>query len=68
MDIGDLAERAKGGDRDAFGELFLRYRSMVTGVALAPTGDATTAEDVTQQVFLTAWQNIRNLQHLDRIG
>lgn len=68
MDIGDLAERAKGGDRDAFGELFLRYRSMVTGVALARTGDATTAEDVTQQVFLTAWQNIRNLQHLDRIG
>jgi len=56
-----LIHRAAGGDRSAFGELYLRYARMVHAILLArvPPGDA---EDLVQEVFLAAMDRLRELQ------
>lgn len=50
----ELAVRAHGGDRDAFGELIEKYQGPIYGYALHFFGDPTAAEDLAQDVFLRA--------------
>jgi RNA polymerase sigma-70 factor (ECF subfamily) len=49
------------GDRDAFGELYVRYARMVHAILLArvPPGDA---EDLVQDVFMSAMRQLRGLR------
>jgi RNA polymerase sigma-70 factor (ECF subfamily) len=56
-----LIRRAAEGDRSAFGELYLRYARLVHGILLArvPAGDA---EDLVQDVFLSAMRQLRGLR------
>ena len=56
-----LVRAAAEGDREAFGELYVRYARMVHGILLArvPHGDA---EDLVQEVFLTAMKQVRGLR------
>src|SRR5438132_13509548 len=56
-----LVRAAAQGDRGAFGELYLRYARMVHGILLArvPAGDA---EDLVQDVFLSAMRKLRGLR------
>jgi RNA polymerase sigma-70 factor (ECF subfamily) len=56
-----LIRAAAGGDRSAFGELYLRYARMVHGILLSrvPAGDA---EDLVQDVFLSAMRQLRGLR------
>jgi RNA polymerase sigma-70 factor (ECF subfamily) len=62
-DTGDdgLVRAAAEGDRPAFGELYVRYARMVHGILLArvPPGDA---EDLVQEVFLSAMKQLRGLR------
>lgn len=51
-----LVARAKQGDRRAFDELVRRYRKRVVALTLHLTGNASDAEDVTQEVFLGAYR------------
>jgi RNA polymerase sigma-70 factor (ECF subfamily) len=57
----DLIVSATNGDRGAFGELYVRYARMVHGILLArvPAGDA---EDLVQDVFLSAMRQLRGLR------
>jgi len=57
-----LIERAIAGDRNAFGELYMRYARMVHGILLArvPPGDA---DDLVQDVFVTAMRQLRGLRN-----
>jgi RNA polymerase sigma-70 factor (ECF subfamily) len=48
-------ERVRARDVDAFEQLYDAYHRLVFGIALRMTNDATTAEDVTQSVFLKLW-------------
>ena len=48
----ELAQRAAGGDMQAFEELFRLHRRLVYGLSLRMTQDATEAEDITQEVFV----------------
>lgn len=50
----DLVRRAKAGDRAAFGELVRRYRERIFALVLHITGNQSDADDVTQDVFLSA--------------
>src|ERR1043166_686905 len=56
-----LIEAAALGDRGAFGELYNRYARMVHGILLArvPPGEA---EDLVQDVFLSAMKQLRVLR------
>jgi len=49
------------GDRNAFGELYVRYARMVHAILLArvPAGDA---EDLVQDVFMAAMRQLRGLR------
>src|SRR5258707_7984614 len=56
-----LIRAASDGDRSAFGELYVRYARMVHAILLArvPPGDA---EDLVQEVFLSAMGKLRGLR------
>src|SRR3954463_13035940 len=56
-----LIAAAAQGDRSAFGELYVRYARMVHGILLArvPPKDA---EDLVQDVFLSAMRQLRALR------
>jgi RNA polymerase sigma-70 factor, ECF subfamily len=53
-------EAAQQGDRQAFARLHREFGGMVHGLLLARV-DPTTADDLTQDVFLLAWQRIDRL-------
>jgi RNA polymerase sigma-70 factor (ECF subfamily) len=56
-----LAVRAAEGDAEAFERLLLRYRGGVYRLAIRMLGDPVEAEDVAQEVFLTAWRHLPEL-------
>ncbi len=49
----DLVRRAAAGERDAFAAIYERYRTVVYRFARLMSGSPATAEDVTQEVFVT---------------
>ena len=53
-----LVDRASGGDREAFGELYDRYVSLVYRSMYCMLNDRQLAEDLTAQTFLQALQAI----------
>jgi RNA polymerase sigma-70 factor (ECF subfamily) len=57
-DLTRLVERAKGGDSQAFGALYDRFQPEILRYLTHRTRDPEAAEDLTQQVFLKAWQAI----------
>lgn len=52
-----LVDRLRRGDETALGDLYDRYAAFVHGLALRVLRDRGAAEDVTQEVFVTMWQN-----------
>ncbi len=62
-----LAQRAQGGDRAAFGALYERYAGLVHGVLLSTVNPAE-AQDLVQEVFLSALRAIRRLEDPARFG
>ncbi|HEV7399168.1 MAG TPA: sigma-70 family RNA polymerase sigma factor [Solirubrobacterales bacterium] len=52
----DLWERARGGDAEAFGDLYERHARAVQSYCLWRTADLQVAEDATATVFLEAWR------------
>jgi RNA polymerase sigma-70 factor (ECF subfamily) len=57
-----LIERARGGDRAAFGELVERFQPAVYAVALARLRDANEAVELTQEVFIHAMTKLGQLR------
>ena len=54
----DLAARSKQGDLSAFNLIVQRYQSQVHNVAARILGDPSSAEDVTQETFISAYKAI----------
>lgn len=55
---GDLVEKAKLGDRNAFGELVRQHYPGVVRIVYRLCGDAGLAEDMAQEAFLRSWINL----------
>jgi len=53
-----LIQCAAKGDRTAFGEIYTRYLNPIYRYVFYRVGDDEDAEDLTEQVFLKAWQSI----------
>lgn len=55
----ELMARIGAGDHGAFKELVERYQDSVVGTVTRMLGNASDAEDISQQVFLRVWRNAR---------
>jgi RNA polymerase sigma-70 factor, ECF subfamily len=62
-----LVEAARSGDRAAFARLYERFAPVVHGVLLARV-EHSEADDLTQEVFLAAWQRLDSLRDAGAIG
>lgn len=63
-----LVEKARAGDREAFGELVRLYSPIVTGALLARLGAGDDVDDPVQETFLRALKNLDALRDPDRFG
>ncbi|MCG8649698.1 MAG: hypothetical protein MI861_07690, partial [Pirellulales bacterium] len=51
-------QRARQGDVDAFSQLVCRYRVQVCRFVQRLTGQSATADEIAQEVFLSAYQSL----------
>lgn len=65
---GDLVELARAGDRDAFAELFTRYRGSVRAVVARYARTGEDANDGVGEVFRRALQRLPTLRDPERFG
>lgn len=65
-DCWDLIEAAKGGDAQAYGQLYERYVDTVFRFVLYRTADRATAEDLTSETFLRALRRIDSAHYQGR--
>ena len=63
-----LVQLTLKGDHDAFAVLVEKYQSQIHALAWRKIGDFHIAEDITQEVFLTAYQKLATLTHPDRFA
>jgi RNA polymerase sigma factor (sigma-70 family) len=59
---GELVNRCLEGDKDAFGELIMRYQGVVRGLAYHLVGSFQDAEDLAQESFIRAYVRLSDLQ------
>ena len=62
LDDATLVARARDGDVRAFEALVRRYQRRIYQLALRMTASTADAEDITQEVFLTAWRRLPELR------
>jgi RNA polymerase sigma-70 factor (ECF subfamily) len=58
-----LVQAARSGSLEAFEQLFRDHERRIYGLALHMLGDVGAAEDVLQDTFLRAWENLHRLRH-----
>lgn len=63
----ELVAEALGGNRDAFGEIVDRYKSLVCSIAFSATGNLSQSEDIAQETFLSAWKSLRQLREPEKL-
>lgn len=62
MTENDLIKQCKGGNREAFNELFTIYQQQVINVAYSMLSDREDAFDATQEVFVRVYKNIESFK------
>jgi RNA polymerase sigma-70 factor, ECF subfamily len=63
MTAWDLVTATQDGDRDAYGQLYLRYRDVVYRFVLTRLNNRSTAEDLTSETFLRALRRIDSVSY-----
>ncbi len=58
-----LIEESAGGSREAFRDLFGKYVSRIHALCLRISADKDVAEDLTQEVFISAWEKLSSFRH-----
>lgn len=64
----DLVAAARGGDRDAFGELAARHGERLQRFLASMTGDDAAAEDLRQEALRLAFERLQQLDAAERFG
>jgi len=63
----DLVTESLSGNRDAFGQIVSRYQSLVCSLAYSATGNLSQSEDLAQDIFVTAWKQLRDLREREKL-
>lgn len=64
----ELVELVKAGQIAAFAELVVRYERLVRGAAFHAVRERNTADDVTQEAFVAAFESISSLRNGAKFG
>ena len=64
----DLVARARDGDEDAFGSLYRAHAGRVYALCLRLEADAARAEELTQDVFVHAWERLATFRGESAFG
>jgi RNA polymerase sigma-70 factor (ECF subfamily) len=65
-DTAELVERAQNGDNGAFAVLYDRHARLIRAICYDATAHLSSAEDLSQDVFLKAYQKLPQLRDGDR--
>jgi RNA polymerase sigma-70 factor (ECF subfamily) len=65
---GALVERARAGDTRAFERLYREHAGRVYGLCLRMTREPHTAEDCTQETFISAWRALARFETRSSLG
>ena len=57
-----LWHRSREGDREAFSSIVERYQSLICSLAYSACGNLARSEDLAQETFIAAWQNLGELR------
>ena len=66
IDEADIIGRVLGGDREAFADLVEAYKGPVFRLAFRMTGSAQDADDLSQQIFLRAFETLGRFRRGER--
>ena len=58
---------AQQGDQQAYERIICRSQNLVSTIALAIVKDVDDSEEIAQQVFVSVWQNLKQLKKLHEI-
>jgi RNA polymerase sigma factor (sigma-70 family) len=63
----ELVAQSLAGDRDAFGRIVARYQVLICSLAYSATGSFAQSEDLSQETFLTAWEQLSKLREPSKL-
>src|SRR5450432_3127233 len=63
----ELVSASLAGHRDAFGQIVVRYQSLVCSLAFSATGSLGQSEDLAQETFVTAWKQLAGLREPEKL-
>src|SRR3954468_14594342 len=63
----ELVTLSLAGNRDAFGWIVARYQSLLCSLAYSATGSLSQSEDLAQETFVTAWQQLADLREPEKL-
>jgi RNA polymerase sigma factor (sigma-70 family) len=63
----ELVNESLTGNRDAFGQIVVRYQSLVCSLAYSATGSLSQSEDLAQETFVTAWKQLHGLREPEKL-
>ena len=63
----ELVGESLAGNRDAFGQIIMRYQSLVCSLAYSATGSLSQSEDLAQETFVAAWQQLADLREPQKL-
>lgn len=66
--LAELVIAAQGDDREAFGQLVVRFERAVYSIAMRRLGDHAEAQELAQEVFVQAMQRLYQLREPERFG
>jgi RNA polymerase sigma factor (sigma-70 family) len=66
-DDASLVGASLNGDRDAFAQIVRRYQSLVASLAYCATGNLSQSEDLAQETFITAWNQLKSLREPQKL-
>jgi RNA polymerase sigma factor (sigma-70 family) len=63
----ELVAQSLAGNRNAFGQIVMRYQNLISSVAYSATGSLTQSEDLSQETFVTAWKQLSELRERGKL-